>query len=44
MSIPMATKRLDADLQSTPTGPMTYQDADHAGYKDDCKSTSGGLQ
>nr|GEV63318.1 retrovirus-related Pol polyprotein from transposon TNT 1-94 [Tanacetum cinerariifolium] len=32
MSTPMATKRLDADLQ------------DHAGCKDDCKSTSGGLQ
>ncbi|GKB77467.1 hypothetical protein Tco_0944362, partial [Tanacetum coccineum] len=31
---PMATERLDADLQ----------DADHAGCKDDCKSTSGGLQ
>ncbi|GJW88699.1 retrovirus-related pol polyprotein from transposon TNT 1-94, partial [Tanacetum coccineum] len=34
MSTPMATERLDADLQ----------DADHAGCKDDCKSTSGGIQ
>nr|GEU81275.1 integrase, catalytic region, zinc finger, CCHC-type, peptidase aspartic, catalytic [Tanacetum cinerariifolium] len=34
MSTPMATERLDADLQ----------DAYHAGYKDDCISTSGGLQ
>nr|GEW22441.1 copia protein [Tanacetum cinerariifolium] len=34
MSTPMATKRLDADLQ----------DAYHAGCKEDCKSTSGGLQ
>ncbi|GJV22098.1 retrovirus-related pol polyprotein from transposon TNT 1-94 [Tanacetum coccineum] len=34
MSTPMATERLDADLQ----------DADHAGCKDDCKSTSGGVQ
>nr|GEX20347.1 hypothetical protein [Tanacetum cinerariifolium] len=34
MSTPMATKRLDADLQ----------DADHAGCKDDCKSTSKGIQ
>ncbi|GJR10134.1 integrase, catalytic region, zinc finger, CCHC-type containing protein [Tanacetum coccineum] len=111
MSTPMATKRLDADLQGTPTNQTTYRrmigglmyltasrpdiafdtfvcaryqtrptvkhlkevkrilrylrqsynmglwyprdsgfeliaysDADHAGYKDDCKSTSGGLQ
>ncbi|GJS95744.1 retrovirus-related pol polyprotein from transposon TNT 1-94 [Tanacetum coccineum] len=111
MSTPMATKRLDADLQGTPTDHMTYRhmigglmylianrldiafatfvcaryqarptvkhlkevkrifrylrqsynmglwypkdfrfkliaysDADHAGCKDDCKSTSGGLQ
>ncbi|GJY53540.1 retrovirus-related pol polyprotein from transposon TNT 1-94 [Tanacetum coccineum] len=111
MSTPMATKRLDADLQGTPTYQMTYRrmigglmyltasrpdiafatfvcvryqarptvkhlkevkrifrylrqsynmglwypkdsgfeliaysDADHAGCKDDCKSTSGGLQ
>nr|GEU83012.1 hypothetical protein [Tanacetum cinerariifolium] len=34
MSTPMATKRLDDNLQ----------DADHAGCKDDCKSTSGGIQ
>nr|GEU66389.1 retrotransposon protein, putative, Ty1-copia subclass [Tanacetum cinerariifolium] len=34
MSTPMATERLDPDLQ----------DADHAGYKDDYKSTSGGLK
>nr|GEX55633.1 putative reverse transcriptase domain, ribonuclease H-like domain, aspartic peptidase domain protein [Tanacetum cinerariifolium] len=34
MSTPIATERLDADLQ----------DADHAGCKDDCKSTSGGIQ
>ncbi|GKA40937.1 retrovirus-related pol polyprotein from transposon TNT 1-94 [Tanacetum coccineum] len=81
MSTPMATERLDADLQGTPTDQTTYRrmikglmyltasrpdiafaplfvlypkdsgfeliaylDADHAGYKDDCKSTSGGLQ
>ncbi|GJR79611.1 retrovirus-related pol polyprotein from transposon TNT 1-94 [Tanacetum coccineum] len=80
MSIPMATERLDSDLQGTPTDQTTYRcmvgglmylrscpdigfcyfclcslsstsygqtpqrDADHAGCKDDCKSTSGGLQ
>ncbi|GJW78862.1 retrovirus-related pol polyprotein from transposon TNT 1-94 [Tanacetum coccineum] len=49
MSTPMATKRLDADLQGTPTDQTTYsqtpqRDADHVGCKDDCKSTSGGLQ
>ncbi|GJX03829.1 retrovirus-related pol polyprotein from transposon TNT 1-94 [Tanacetum coccineum] len=85
MSTPMATKRLDADLQGTPTNQMTYHriiggimyltvsqpdiafvtyvcaryqarptdsgfeliaysDSDHARCKDDCKSTSGGLQ
>ncbi|GJT09290.1 hypothetical protein Tco_0856332 [Tanacetum coccineum] len=77
MSTPMATERLDADLQGTPTDQMTYRrmigglmyltashpdiafatflkdsgfeliaysDADHAGCKDDCKSTSAGLQ
>ncbi|GJV93255.1 retrovirus-related pol polyprotein from transposon TNT 1-94 [Tanacetum coccineum] len=85
MSTPMATERLDADLQSTPTNQttycqmirgimyltanrpdiafaafsynmglwypedsgfelITYSDADHAGCKYDCKSTSGGLQ
>ncbi|GKD93329.1 retrovirus-related pol polyprotein from transposon TNT 1-94 [Tanacetum coccineum] len=75
MSTPMATERLDADLQGTPTDQTTYHrmigglmyltashlniafttfdsgfeliaysDADHAGCKDDCKSTSGGLQ
>ncbi|GKA69372.1 retrovirus-related pol polyprotein from transposon TNT 1-94 [Tanacetum coccineum] len=85
MSTPMATERLDADLQGTPTDQTTYRrmigglmyltasrldiayatfsynmglwypkdsgfeliaysDADHAGCKDDCKSTSGGLQ
>ncbi|GJX54248.1 retrovirus-related pol polyprotein from transposon TNT 1-94 [Tanacetum coccineum] len=91
MSTLMATERLDADLQGTPTDQMTYRhmigglmyltasrpdiafatfvcahyqarptvkhlkedsgfeliaysDADHAGCKDDCKSTSGGLQ
>nr|GEU72984.1 integrase, catalytic region, zinc finger, CCHC-type, peptidase aspartic, catalytic [Tanacetum cinerariifolium] len=85
MSTPMETKRLDADLQGTPTDQTTYRqmieglmyltasrpdtayatfvcaryqarptdsrfeliaylDADHAGCKDDCKSTSGGLQ
>nr|GEX17639.1 hypothetical protein [Tanacetum cinerariifolium] len=90
-STPMATERLDADLQGTPTDQMTYRrmigglmyltasrpdiayatfvcaryqarpmvkhlkedfgfkliaysDADHAGCKDDCKRTSGGLQ
>ncbi|GKB68004.1 retrovirus-related pol polyprotein from transposon TNT 1-94 [Tanacetum coccineum] len=85
MSTPMATERLDADLQGTPTDQTTYRrmigglmyltasrpdiafatfsynmglwylkdsgfelitylDADHAGCKDNCKSTSGGLQ
>ncbi|GJX55914.1 retrovirus-related pol polyprotein from transposon TNT 1-94 [Tanacetum coccineum] len=85
MSTPMATERLDVDLQGTPTDQTTYRrmigglmyltasrpditfatfsyklgiwylkdfgfeliaysDADHAGCKDDCKSTSGGLQ
>ncbi|GJU09712.1 retrovirus-related pol polyprotein from transposon TNT 1-94 [Tanacetum coccineum] len=85
MSTPMATERLDADLQGTPTDQMTYRrmigglmyltarrpdiafatfvcaryqarpmdsefeliaysNADHAGCKDDCKSTPGGLQ
>ncbi|GJR03659.1 retrovirus-related pol polyprotein from transposon TNT 1-94 [Tanacetum coccineum] len=75
MSTPMATERLDADLQGTLTDQKTYRrmigglmyltasrpdiafatfdsrfeqiaysDADHAGCKDDCKSTSGGLQ
>ncbi|GJS12175.1 integrase, catalytic region, zinc finger, CCHC-type containing protein [Tanacetum coccineum] len=85
MSTPMATKRLDVDLQGTPTNQTTYRqmigglmyltasrpyiafatfvcaryqarptdsgfeliaysDADHAGCKDDCKSTSGGIQ
>ncbi|GJR54806.1 retrovirus-related pol polyprotein from transposon TNT 1-94 [Tanacetum coccineum] len=39
MSTPMATKRLDADLQGTPTDQTTYHRC-----KDDCKSTSGGLQ
>ncbi|GJS30192.1 retrovirus-related pol polyprotein from transposon TNT 1-94 [Tanacetum coccineum] len=34
VSTPMATTKLDADLQ----------DADHAGCNDDCKSTSGGIQ
>ncbi|GJX63626.1 retrovirus-related pol polyprotein from transposon TNT 1-94 [Tanacetum coccineum] len=76
MSTPMATERLNADLQGTPTdqttrrayvpnsqstrhcfcyfcmcsisstsyGQTPQRDADHAGCKDDCKSTSGGLQ
>ncbi|GKB22357.1 retrovirus-related pol polyprotein from transposon TNT 1-94 [Tanacetum coccineum] len=75
MSTPMATERMDDDLQGTPTDQMTYRrmmgglmyliasspdiafatfdfrfeliaysDADHAGCKDDCKSTSGGLK
>ncbi|GJY12524.1 hypothetical protein Tco_0381833 [Tanacetum coccineum] len=91
MSTPMATERLDADLQGTPTDQTTYRRmigglmyltasrlditfatfvcgryqarplvkylkedsgfeqitysvADHVGCKDDCKSTSGGLQ
>ncbi|GJS53638.1 UBN2 domain-containing protein [Tanacetum coccineum] len=34
ISTPMATTKLDADLQ----------DVDHAGCNDDCKSTSGGIQ
>nr|GEZ91867.1 retrovirus-related Pol polyprotein from transposon TNT 1-94 [Tanacetum cinerariifolium] len=44
MSTLMATERLDANLQSTPTDQMTYRHVDHEGCKDDCKSTSGGLQ
>ncbi|GJR28192.1 retrovirus-related pol polyprotein from transposon TNT 1-94 [Tanacetum coccineum] len=73
MSTPMATERLDVDLQGTPTDQTTYRlmyqssrhylyyfcmcslsstsygqtlqrDADHVGCKDDCKSTSRGLQ
>ncbi|GJX75735.1 retrovirus-related pol polyprotein from transposon TNT 1-94 [Tanacetum coccineum] len=44
MSTPMATERLDADLQGTPTDQTTCHHADHAGCKDDCKSTSGGLK
>ncbi|GJR01366.1 retrovirus-related pol polyprotein from transposon TNT 1-94 [Tanacetum coccineum] len=66
ISTPMATKRLDVDLQGTPTDQMSYRRmigglmyltasrldiafvtfvyADHAGCKDDCKSTSRGLQ
>nr|GFA14852.1 hypothetical protein [Tanacetum cinerariifolium] len=55
MSTPMATERLDDDLQGIPTDQTTYRrmigglmyltaNADHAGCKDDCKSTSGGLQ
>ncbi|GJU08476.1 hypothetical protein Tco_1124906 [Tanacetum coccineum] len=39
MNTPMATERLDADLQGTPTDQTTYRRC-----KDDCKSTSGGLQ
>ncbi|GKC42682.1 retrovirus-related pol polyprotein from transposon TNT 1-94, partial [Tanacetum coccineum] len=35
----VATERLDADLQGTPTDQTTYRRC-----KDDCKSTSGGLQ
>ncbi|GJR48970.1 retrovirus-related pol polyprotein from transposon TNT 1-94 [Tanacetum coccineum] len=42
MSTHMATERLDADLQGTPTDQMTYRH--HACCKDDCKSTSGRLQ
>ncbi|GJW68989.1 retrovirus-related pol polyprotein from transposon TNT 1-94, partial [Tanacetum coccineum] len=34
VTTPMATAKIDAYLQ----------DADHAGYNDDCKSTSGGIQ
>ncbi|GJX90664.1 copia protein [Tanacetum coccineum] len=64
MSTPIATARLDADLQGTLTDKMKYRSmigrlmsppdsgfeliaysyADHAGFHDDCKSTSGGLQ
>ncbi|GKA18737.1 retrovirus-related pol polyprotein from transposon TNT 1-94, partial [Tanacetum coccineum] len=44
ISTPMATERLDADLQGTPTDQTTYRHADHTGCKDDCKSTTGGLQ
>ncbi|GJR32918.1 retrovirus-related pol polyprotein from transposon TNT 1-94 [Tanacetum coccineum] len=61
MSTPMATERLDANLQgqsfrhcfcyfcmfslsSTSYGQTPQRDADHAGCKDDCKSTSGGLK
>ncbi|GJT04845.1 retrovirus-related pol polyprotein from transposon TNT 1-94 [Tanacetum coccineum] len=39
MSTPMTTERVDADLQGTPTDQTTY-----CRCKDDCKSTSGGLQ
>ncbi|GJT48691.1 hypothetical protein Tco_0974848 [Tanacetum coccineum] len=39
MSTPMATERLDANLQGTPTDQITYRRC-----KDDCKSTLGGLQ
>nr|GEU82328.1 copia protein [Tanacetum cinerariifolium] len=50
MSTPMATKRLDADLQGTPTDQTTYRRMIGglmyltARCKDDCKSTSRGLQ
>ncbi|GKD27129.1 retrovirus-related pol polyprotein from transposon TNT 1-94 [Tanacetum coccineum] len=44
MSTLMATERLDADLQGSPTDQTNYRHADHAGCKDDCKSTSGGVQ
>ncbi|GKA03243.1 hypothetical protein Tco_0676024 [Tanacetum coccineum] len=74
MSTPMATERLDADVQGTPTDQMTYRQMvgglmyltasrpnisfatfvcaryqarpqrDHAECKDNCKSTSGGIQ
>ncbi|GJS83944.1 retrovirus-related pol polyprotein from transposon TNT 1-94 [Tanacetum coccineum] len=66
MSTPMATERLDADLQGTPADQTTYHRmirglmyliasrpdiafatfvyADHVGCKDECKSTSGGIQ
>ncbi|GKA58298.1 retrotransposon protein, putative, unclassified [Tanacetum coccineum] len=39
MSTPIATARLDADLQGTLTDKMKYRS-----FHDDCKSTSGGLQ
>ncbi|GJU90885.1 hypothetical protein Tco_1303308 [Tanacetum coccineum] len=66
MSTPIASEKLDADLQGTLTDQTTYQRmigglmyltasrpdivfstfvyADHAGCKDNCKSTSGGIQ
>ncbi|GJT49517.1 retrovirus-related pol polyprotein from transposon TNT 1-94, partial [Tanacetum coccineum] len=45
MSTPMATERLDADLQGTPTDQTTYRLIKHVlRCKDDVKSTSGGLQ
>nr|GFA16540.1 hypothetical protein [Tanacetum cinerariifolium] len=68
MSTPMATEKLDADLQGTLTNQMRYHrmieglmyltaswpdiafatfvcaHADHAGCKDNCKSTPGGIQ
>ncbi|GJT86297.1 hypothetical protein Tco_1068014 [Tanacetum coccineum] len=51
MSTPVATERLDADLQGTPTDQTCtsydqtpQRDTDHVGCKDDYKSTLGGLQ
>ncbi|GKC64517.1 retrovirus-related pol polyprotein from transposon TNT 1-94 [Tanacetum coccineum] len=49
VSTPMATTKLDADLQglwySKDSGfkLIAYADANHAGCNDDCKSTSGGI-
>ncbi|GJR04917.1 retrovirus-related pol polyprotein from transposon TNT 1-94 [Tanacetum coccineum] len=52
MSIPMTTERLDAKSynmglwypKDSRFELIGYSDADHAGCKDDCKSTSGGIQ
>nr|GEZ54099.1 hypothetical protein [Tanacetum cinerariifolium] len=44
ISIPMATKHLDADLSGTPVDQMKYHNSDHAGCLDSRKSTSGGIQ
>ncbi|GJY84356.1 retrovirus-related pol polyprotein from transposon TNT 1-94 [Tanacetum coccineum] len=44
VSTPMATTKLDADLQDFGFALIAYADADHAGCNDDCKNTSGGIQ
>ncbi|GJV70596.1 retrovirus-related pol polyprotein from transposon TNT 1-94 [Tanacetum coccineum] len=44
VSTPMATAKLDADLQGTPNCKPPQRDADHAGCNDDCKSTLKDIQ
>ncbi|GJW93463.1 putative reverse transcriptase domain-containing protein [Tanacetum coccineum] len=44
ISTPMATARIDTDLQGTPTNKTKYRNEDHVGCHDDCNSTSGGIQ